>query len=195
MNRKSYEIATLLEQTFSSPTGLNTPFDITLIIQQICDYGAFFEMQPQRCRNLITAFGRLGGHVTGFMANNSSVSSGQIDIGAAYKGARFARFCNLYNIPIIFLEDTTGFLPGREQELAGIVQAGRVLMESIIDLRVPRINLIVRNAFGGAYAIWNSQHVGADLVLAYPTARIAVMGPAGKDFVYKDEIQHARKNT
>lgn len=193
VNRKSHEIATLLEQTFSSPTGLNTPFDITLIIQQICDYGAFFEMQPQRCRNLITAFGRLGGNVTGFMANNSSVSSGQIDIGAASKGARFARFCNLYNIPIIFLEDTTGFLPGSEQELAGIVQVGRSLMESIIDLRVPRINLIVRNAFGGAYAIWNSQHVGADLVLAYPTARVAVMGSAGKDFVYKNEIQNARK--
>ena len=150
-------------------------------------------MQGQRARNLITAFGRLNGYVTGFMANNSDESSGQIDIGAAYKGARFARFCNLYNIPMIFLEDTTGFLPGREQESLGIVQAGRILMESIIDLRVPRINLIVRNAFGGAYAIWNSQHVGADLVFAYPSARVAVMGPAGKEFVYKKEIQAARK--
>ena len=193
INRKTYEIDILLRRTFTSPTGFNTPFDMTLIIQQICDYGAFFEMQPQRARNLITAFGRLNGYVVAFMANNSAEASGQIDIPAAYKGARFARFCNLYNIPMIFLEDTTGFLPGREQESAGIVQAGRSLMEAIIDLRVPRINLIVRNAFGGAYAIWNSQQVGADLVLSYPTARVAVMGAAGKEFVYKKEIQAARK--
>ncbi len=193
IDRKTYEIEILLNKTLTSLTGFNTPFDMGLIIQQICDHGAFFEMQGQRARNLITAFGRLNGYVTGFMANNSDESSGQIDIGAAYKGARFARFCNLYNIPMIFLEDTTGFLPGREQESLGIVQAGRILMESIIDLRVPRINLIVRNAFGGAYAIWNSQHVGADLVFAYPSARVAVMGPAGKEFVYKKEIQAARK--
>ncbi len=193
IDRKTHEIEILLRRTFTSPTGFNTPFDITLIIQQICDHGVFFEMQPQRARNLITAFGRLGGYVVGFMANNSAESSGQIDIAASYKGARFTRFCNLYNIPVIFLEDTTGFLPGSEQEKAGIVQAGRALMESIIDLRVPRLNLIVRNAFGGAYAIWNSQHVGADLVFAYPTARVAVMGPAGKEFVYKKDIQAARK--
>ncbi len=193
IDRKTYEIDLLLNKTFTSPAGFNTPFDMTLIIQQLCDHGAFFELQPQRNRNLLTAFGRLGGHVVGFMANNSAESSGQIDIGAAYKGARFIRFCNLYNIPVIFLEDTTGFLPGREQESAGIVQAGRAIMDSIIDLRTPRLLLIVRNAFGGAYAIWNSHHVGADLVLTYPTARVAVMGPAGKEFVYKKEIQAARK--
>ncbi len=193
IERKTSEIDILLKKTFTSPSGFNTPFDITLIIQQLCDHGAFFEMQPQRNRNLVTAFGRLGGHVVGFMANNSAESSGQIDIGAAHKGARFVRFCNLYNIPVVFLEDTTGFLPGREQESNGIVQAGRALMDSIIDLRTPRILLMIRNAFGGAYAIWNSQHVGADMVLTYPTARVAVMGPAGKEFVYKKELQTARK--
>jgi acetyl-CoA carboxylase carboxyltransferase component len=192
IERKTNEIDILLKKTFTSPSGFNTPFDITLIIQQLCDHGAFFEMQPQRNRNLVTAFGRLGGHVVGFMANNSAESSGQIDIGAALKGARFVRFCNLYNIPVVFLEDTTGFLPGREQETNGIVQAGRALMDSIIDLRTPRILLMIRNAFGGAYAIWNSQHVGADMVLTYPTARVAVMGPAGKEFVYKKELQKAR---
>ena len=192
-NRKTYEIETLLQRTLNSPTGFNTPFDMTLIIQQICDHGSFFEVQAQRARNLISAFGRLDGHVIGFMAHNSAEASGQIDIDAAYKGARFTRFCNLYNIPMIFLEDTTGFLPGKEQESAGIVQAGRALMEAIIDLRVPRINLIVRNAFGGAYAIWNSQHIGADMVFAYPMARVAVMGPAGKEFVYKKETKEARK--
>lgn len=192
IERKTHEIDILLRRTFTSPSGFNTPFDMTLIIQQICDHGAFFEIQPQRARNLICAFGRLGGHVVGFMANNSAESSGQIDIKSAYKGARFTRFCNLYNIPMIFLEDTTGFLPGRDQESQGIVQSGRALLDAIIDLRTPRINLIVRNAFGGAYAVWNSHFVGADLVFAYPTARVAVMGPAGKEYVYKDEVQRAR---
>ncbi|MBX7056457.1 MAG: acetyl-CoA carboxylase carboxyltransferase subunit [Leptospirales bacterium] len=192
IDRKTYEIEILLRRTFTSPSGFNTPFDMTLIIQQICDHGAFFEIQPQRARNLICAFGRLNGHVVGFMANNSAEASGQIDIMSAYKGSRFVRFCNLYNIPVIFLEDTTGFLPGREQESNGIVQAGRALLDSIIDLRTPRILLIVRNAFGGAYAVWNSHFIGADLVFAYPTARVAVMGPAGKEYVYKEEMQAAR---
>ena len=111
------------------------------------------DLALQRARNTITAFGRLGGHVVGFVCNNSSVSSGQIDVDAAYKNARFIRFCNLYNIPVIFMEDTTGFLPGRDQESRGIVQAGRAMLDSIIDLRTPRLLLIIRNAFGGAYAV------------------------------------------
>lgn len=187
-DRFIYEEEILFRKTFNSPTGMNTPFDITLYIQNICDHGQYFEIQPQRSRNLVTAFGRLGGHVVGFVANNSAVSSGQIDIGAARKGTRFIRFCNVYNIPLIFLEDTTGFLPGKEQEQNGIVLEGRKLLDSIIDLRTPRLTLIIRNAFGGAYATFNSYHTGADMVFALPTARIAVMGPAGKDYVYKDEV-------
>lgn len=178
----------LFRRTFNSPTGMNSPFDVTLYLQQICDHGEFFEVQPQRARNLVTAFARIGGHVVGFVANNSAVSSGQIDIAAARKGTRFVRFCNLYNIPMIFLEDTTGFLPGRDQEAGGIVLEGRRLLDAIIDLRVPRITLIIRNAFGGAYASYNSYFTGASVVLTLPTARIAVMGPAGREFVYKDEI-------
>lgn len=178
----------LFRRTFNSPTGMNSPFDVTLYLQQICDHGEFFELQPQRARNLVTAFARIGGHVVGFVANNSAVASGQIDIAAARKGTRFVRFCNLYNIPMIFLEDTTGFLPGRDQETGGIVLEGRRLLDSIIDLRVPRITLIIRNAFGGAYASYNSYFTGASVVLTLPTARIAVMGPAGREFVYKDEI-------
>jgi acetyl-CoA carboxylase carboxyltransferase component len=187
VDRYTYEEDILFRKTFNSPTGMNTPFDITLYLQQICDHGEYFELQPQRARNMITAFGRIGGHVVGFLANNSAVSSGQIDIGAARKGTRFVRFCNLYNIPMIFLEDTTGFLPGKEQEHNGIVLEGRKLLDSIIDLRTPRMTLILRNAFGGAYASFNSYFTGADLVFALPTARIAVMGPAGKEYVYKDE--------
>ncbi|MEI1278149.1 carboxyl transferase domain-containing protein [Leptospira venezuelensis] len=192
-DRFIYEEEILFKKTFNSPTGMNTPFDITLYIQNICDHGQYFEIQPQRSRNLVTAFGRLGGHVVGFVANNSAVSSGQIDIGAARKGTRFIRFCNVYNIPLIFLEDTTGFLPGKEQEQHGIVLEGRKLLDAIIDIRTPRLTLIIRNAFGGAYASFNSYHTGADMVFALPTARIAVMGPAGKDYVYKDEINAIQK--
>ncbi|PJZ54965.1 acyl-CoA carboxylase subunit beta [Leptospira adleri] len=187
-DRFIYEEEILFKKTFNSPTGMNTPFDITLYLQNICDHGQYFEIQPQRSRNLVTAFGRIGGHVVAFVANNSAVSSGQIDINAARKGTRFIRFCNLYNIPIVFLEDTTGFLPGKEQEQNGIVLEGRKLLDSIIDIRTPRLTLIIRNAFGGAYACFNSYHVGADMVFALPTARIAVMGPAGKDYVYKDDV-------
>jgi len=189
VERFTIEEDILFRKTFNSPAGMNAPLDITLFLQQICDHGEYFELQPSRARNLITTFGRIGGHVVGFVANNSAVASGQIDIAAARKGTRFIRFCNLYNIPMIFLEDTTGFLPGTEQESGGIILEGRRFLDSIIDLRVPTITLIIRNAFGGAYASYNSHFVGADMVFTLPMARIAVMGPAGKDFVYKDEMR------
>jgi acetyl-CoA carboxylase carboxyltransferase component len=193
IDRFTYEEDILFRKTFTGPAGFNAPFDITLYLQQICDHGEYFEMQPLRARNLVTAFGRLGGHVVGFVANNSAVSSGQIDIAAARKGTRFIRFCNLYNIPMIFIEDTTGFLPGVSQEHNGIVLEGRRFLDSIIDLRTPRLTLIIRNAFGGAYASFNSCFTGADMVFALPTARIAVMGPAGREYVYKDEITAIQK--
>src|SRR6056297_2808655 len=192
LDRKTWEINTLLKKAFNSPTGFNTPFDVSIVIQQICDHGDYFEVQPDRAREVITAFGRLGGNVVGFVANNSAVSSGQIDCDSALKISRFVRFCNIYNIPLIFMEDTTGFLPGREQEARGIVQAGRSMLDSIVDVRTPRILLILRNAFGGAYASYNNYPTGADLVLALPTTRLAVMGPAGKEFVYKAELRKIR---
>ena len=167
---------------------------MSIIIQQICDHGDMLEVQATRARNTITAFGRLGGQVIGFVANNSAVASGQIDIDAAYKNARFIRFCNLYNILVLFIEDTTGFLPGRDQEERGIVQAGRAMLDSIIDLRTPRFLLILRNAFGGAYASFNNYPTGADLVIALPTTRVAVMGPAGVEFVYKSELKSIRSS-
>jgi acetyl-CoA carboxylase carboxyltransferase component len=192
VDRPTGEIDTLLRKAFNSPTGFNTPIDVSIILQQICDHGDYFELQPQRARNTITAFGRLGGHVVGFVCNNSAVASGQIDVDAAFKNSRFIRFCNLYNIPVIFMEDTTGFLPGRDQESRGIVQAGRAMLDSIIDLRTPRLLLIIRNAFGGAYAAFNCYATGADHVMALPTTRVAVMGPAGKEFVYKTEMRDMR---
>ncbi len=192
LERRTTEIETLLRKAFDSPTGFNTPLDVSIIIQQVCDHGDYFEIQPDRARNAITAFGRLNGNVVGFVANNSAVASGQIDVDAAYKIARFVRFCSIYNVPVIFMEDTTGFLPGREQESRGIVQAGRAMLDSIIDLRTPRILLIIRNAFGGAYAAFNSYATGADIVLALPTTRVAVMGTAGTAYVFKKELQDAR---
>ena len=194
IDRPTGEIDTLLRKAFNSPTGFNTPIDVRIILQQVCDHGDYFELQPQRAQNTITAFGRLGGHVVGFVCNNSSVASGQIDVDAALKNARFIRFCNLYNIPVIFMEDTTGFLPGRDQESRGIVQAGRAMLDSIIDLRTPRLLLIIRNAFGGAYAAFNCYVTGADHVMALPTTRVAVMGPAGKEFVYKSELRAIRQS-
>ncbi len=195
IDRKTLDINLLFAKAFNSPTGYNTPFDVSVIIQQISDHGDYFEIQPDRARNTITCFGRLGGHVVGFVANNSAVGSGQIDIDAAYKNARFIRFCNLYNIPVIFMEDTTGFLPGREQESRGIVQAGRAMLDAIIDLRTPRFLVLIRNAIGGAYASYNNYPTGADLVIALPTTRVAVMGPPGVEFVYKDELRAIRGAT
>lgn len=192
LDRKTWEINTLLKKAFNSPTGFNTPFDVSIMIQQICDHGDYFELQRDRAREAVTALGRLGGNVVGFVANNSAIASGQISVDSAYKIARFNRFCNIYNIPMIFMEDTTGFLPGREQEGRGIVQAGRAMLDSIVDIRTPRILLIIRNAYGGAYASYNNYPTGADLVLALPTTRLAVMGPAGKEFVYKDEVRKMR---
>jgi acetyl-CoA carboxylase carboxyltransferase component len=192
VDRKTWDIDLLFKKAFNSPTGFNTPFDVSIVIQQICDHGDYFEIQPDRARNTITCFGRLAGNVVGFVANNSAVGSGQIDIDAAYKNARFIRFCNLYNIPVIFMEDTTGFLPGKEQESGGIVQAGRAMLDAIIDLRTPRFLVLIRNAIGGAYASYNNYPTGADLVVALPTTRVAVMGPPGMEFVYKDELRALR---
>ncbi len=192
VTRKTWDLDILLKKAFNSPTGFNTPFDISVFIQQLCDHGDFLEVQAERARNTVCALGRMGGHVIGFVANNSAVASGQIDIDAAYKNARFIRFCNLYNIPVVFLEDTTGFLPGREQEGRGIVQAGRAMLDAIVDLRTPRFLVLVRNAFGGAYASYNNYPTGADFVVALPTTRVAVMGPAGVEYVYKDELRKLR---
>lgn len=194
VDRETWDIDILLKKAFNSPNGFNTPFDVSIIIQQLCDHGDYTEIQPERARNTICALGRIGGNVIGFVANNSAVSSGQIDIDAAFKNARFIRFCNLYNIPMIFMEDTTGFLPGREQESGGIVQAGRAMLDAIIDLRTPRFLVLIRNAFGGAYASYNNYPTGADLVIALPTTRVAVMGPAGVEFVYKKEIRAIRNS-
>ena len=194
IDRPTWEADILFKKAFNGPNGFNTPLEIGILVQQLCDHGDYLEIQPDRAANTLCALGRMGGQVIGFVANNSAVNSGQIDIEAAYKNARFIRFCNLYNIPMLFIEDTTGFKPGTEQEHGGVVQAGRAMLDAIIDLRTPRFLLIVRNAFGGAYASFNNYKLGADRVFALPTTRLAVMGPAGKTFVYKDELKAAQRD-
>jgi acetyl-CoA carboxylase carboxyltransferase component len=190
IDRFTLEEDILFRKTFDTAAGVSAPLDITLFLQQIVDHGEYFELQPARARNMITAFGRIGGHVVGFVANNSAVASGQIDVDAARKATRFIRFCNLYNVPMIFLEDVAGFTPGTEQESRGIILEGRRLLDAIIDLRVPSMTLIIRNAFGGAYAAYNSHFTGADAVFAMPMARIAVMDAGGgTQFMFKDEIR------
>ena len=191
-NRKTWDIDILLKKALNSSTGFNTPIDVSIMIQQLCDHGDYLEFQAKRARNTICAWGRLNGQVVGFVANNSAEASGQLDIEAAYKNARFIRFCNLYNIPMVFMEDTTGFKPGSEQETGGIVQAGRAMLDAIIDLRTPRLLVLIRNAFGGAYAAYNNYPTGADFVCALPTTRCAVMGPAGVEYVFKDDIRAIR---
>ncbi len=191
-DRATDAIGRLLGRAFDSPTGFNTPVESGIIVQQLCDHGDYLEIQPGRARNVITALGRMSGWVVGFVANNSAVASGQIDVDAAYKIARFVRFCNVYNIPVIFMEDTTGFLPGKDQESRGIVQAGRAMLDAIIDLRTPRFLVIIRNAYGGAYASFNNYATGADWVIGLPSTRVAVMGPAGVEFVYKAELRKIR---
>lgn len=186
--RACQDFARVLQRTIDSATGYNTPLDIAHLVADVVDDGVFHRFQPDRAQNTLCAFGRLEGHVVGFVANNSAVKSGQIDIEAAYKNARFIRFCNLYNIPLLFIEDTTGFLPGQDQESRGIVQAGRAMLDAIIDVRTPRILVVVRNAYGGAYASYNNYETGADWVIGLPTARIAVMGPVGRRFVYKKDL-------
>jgi acetyl-CoA carboxylase carboxyltransferase component len=190
LDRFTLEEDLLFRKTFDTPAGMSAPLDITLFLQQIVDHGEYFELQPARARNMITAFGRIGGHVVGFVANNSAVASGQIDVDAARKATRFIRFCNLYNIPMIFLEDVPGFMPGTDQEARGIILEGRRLLDAIVDLRVPRMTLIIRNAFGGAYAAYNSHFTGADAVFTMPMARIAVMDAGGgSQFVFRDELR------
>jgi len=193
-SRETWDIDILLKKAINSPTAFNTPFDVSIMIQQLVDHGDYLEFQPDRARNTICAWGRLNGHVVGFVANNSAEGSGQLDIEAAYKNARFIRFCNVYNIPMIFMEDTTGFKPGTEQEHGGIVQAGRAMLDAIIDLRTPRFLLLIRNAFGGAYASYNNYPTGADFVCALPTTRCAVMGSAGLEYVFKDEVRVIRSS-
>ncbi|MDD3471376.1 MAG: carboxyl transferase domain-containing protein, partial [Syntrophaceae bacterium] len=143
-------------------------------------------------RNIIVGFGRLGGKTIGLIANQPAVLAGVLDSNASAKGARFVRFCDAFNIPLICFVDVPGFMPGPEQEHGGIIRHGAKLLYAFIEATVPRITVVIRKAYGGAYIVMNSKHIGADINYAWPTAEIAVLGPRGAaEVIYRKDIQDA----
>lgn len=174
------------------PVNPNQPYDMKVLINSILDGAEFFETQSHFARNLIVGFGRLGGETIGLIANQPAVLAGVLDSNASAKGARFVRFCDAFNIPLICFVDVPGFMPGPEQEHGGIIRHGAKLLYAFIEATVPRITVVVRKAYGGAYIVMNSKHIGADINYAWPTAEIAVLGPRGAaEVIYRKEIQSA----
>ena len=172
------------------PANSNQPYDMKVLIHSILDGAEFFEIHAHFARNLIIGLGRLGGETIGLVANQPAVLAGVLDSDASVKGARFVRFCDAFNIPLICLVDVPGFMPGPEQEHGGIIRHGAKLLYAFIEATVPRITLVVRKAYGGAYIVMNSKHIGADINFAWPTAEIAVLGPRGAaEIIYRKEIQ------
>ncbi len=167
-------------------------FDVRRVIQQISDDNRFLEVQREFAPNIVVAFGRIGGVVVGYIANQPLVKAGALDIDASDKAARFIRFCNCFNIPIINLVDVPGFLPGVQQEQGGIIRHGAKMLFAYGSATVPKITLIMRKAYGGAYLAMCSRDMGADMVLAWPTAEIAVMGAEGAvNILYRKELSEA----
>ncbi|MEJ7761747.1 MAG: acyl-CoA carboxylase subunit beta [Thermomicrobiales bacterium] len=168
------------------------PYDMHDVLGEILDDGAFFELQAGHAANLLSGFGRLDGHVVGVVANQPMVLAGTLDIEASTKGARFVRLCDAFNIPLVTFVDVPGFLPGIEQEHRGIIRHGSKLLYAYAEATVPKLTVITRKAYGGAYVVMCSKHIGADLNLAWPTAEIAVMGPeAAVGLVFRREIAAA----
>lgn len=161
------------------PANPNKPYDMKELISKIVDEGDFFEIQPDFAKNIIVGFGRMQGSTVGFVANQPMVLAGCLDIDSAIKGARFVRFCDAFNIPIVTLVDVPGFLPGTSQEYNGIIKHGAKLLFAYAEATVPKVTLITRKAYGGAYDVMASKHLRGDVNYAWPTAEIAVMGPKG----------------
>ena len=172
------------------PAESRLPYDIKEIIRRVVDEGYFLEVQEHFARNLIVGFARLGGQSVGVVANQPAVLAGCLDINASVKGARFVRFCDAFNIPLITFEDVPGFLPGTEQEFGGIIRHGAKLLYAFAEATVPKITVITRKAYGGAYCVMASKHIRTDMNYAYPTAEIAVMGPEGAvNVLHRRELQ------
>ena len=171
------------------PDNSNKPYDMKEVIGHIVDDGDFFEIQPHFAQNILIGFARLNGRSVGIVANQPAVLAGALDIKASLKAARFVRFCDCFNIPVITFEDVPGFLPGVAQEHNGLIREGAKLLYAYCEATVPKITVITRKAYGGAYCVMNSKHIRGDLNLAWPSAEIAVMGPdAAVNIIYRDEI-------
>ncbi|MDP9160786.1 MAG: acyl-CoA carboxylase subunit beta [Acidobacteriota bacterium] len=175
------------------PEQSNQPYDIKDVIHSVVDDGYFFEVQEHYAKNIIVGFARLNGRSVGIVANQPAFLAGTLDINASVKGARFVRFCDCFNIPLIVFEDVPGFLPGTTQEYGGIIKHGAKLLFAFAEATVPKITVITRKAYGGAYCVMASKHIRTDVNYAWPTAEIAVMGPEGAvDIVYKRELDKAK---
>jgi propionyl-CoA carboxylase beta chain len=175
---------------FLIPENPNESYDMKVLIESILDGAEFLEIQPLYARNILCGFGRLGGQTIGLVANQPAVLAGALDNNASFKAARFVRFCDAFNIPLICLVDVPGFMPGPEQEQGGIIRHGAKLLYAFIEATVPRITVIVRKAYGGAYVVMNSKHIGCDINYAWPSAEIAVMGAKGAaEVIYRKDIQ------
>ncbi len=171
------------------PDNSNRPYDMRDVITRVVDHGTFYEVHEQFAANILVGFARLGGHSVGLVANQPSVLAGVLDIDSSDKGARFVRFCDAFNIPIVVFEDVPGFLPGVAQEHGGIIRHGAKLLYAFAEATVPKVTVITRKAYGGAYDVMNSKHIRGDINLAWPQAEIAVMGPKGAvEVLFRKEI-------
>ena len=175
------------------PDDANKPYDIKDVIRPIMDGGQFFEIHENYAQNIVVGFARLGGHSVGIVANQPAVLAGVLDIDASEKGARFVRFCDSFNIPIITFEDVPGFLPGTNQEHHGIIRSGAKLLYAYCEATVPKLTVVTRKAYGGAYCVMSSKHIRSDINLAWPSAEIAVMGPDGAvNIIFRKELEKAK---
>ncbi|GAB4409305.1 MAG: acyl-CoA carboxylase subunit beta [Anaerolineae bacterium] len=174
------------------PGDPSKPYDMKEVIRLIVDEGRFFEIHEHYAQNIVVGFARLGGYSVGIVANQPAVLAGVLDIKASEKAARFIRFCDCFNIPIITFEDVPGFMPGVAQEHGGIIRAGAKLLYAYCEATVPKITVVTRKAYGGAYCVMNSKHIRSDLNLAWPTAELAVMGPEGAvNIIFRQELANA----
>jgi propionyl-CoA carboxylase beta chain len=175
------------------PAQSNQPYDMKDVIHAVVDDGYFFEVQEQYAKNIVVGFARLDGRSVGIVANQPAMLAGTLDINASIKGARFVRFCDCFNIPLVTFEDVPGFLPGTAQEYGGIIKHGAKLLFAFAEATVPKVTVITRKAYGGAYCVMASKHIRTDVNYAWPTAEIAVMGPEGAvDIVYKRELDQVK---
>jgi propionyl-CoA carboxylase beta chain len=174
------------------PDNPNKPYDMKEVISRIVDHGDFFEIQEHFAQNILIGFARFDGQAVGIVAQQPNVLAGVLDIDASVKGARFVRFCDCFNLPIVTLEDVPGFLPGVGQEHHGIIRHGAKLLFAYCEATVPKITVITRKSYGGAYCVMSSKHIRGDLNYAWPTAEVAVMGPDGAvNIVMKREIDQS----
>ena len=174
------------------PENPNKPYDMKRVIHSVVDGGDFFEVHEHYAENIIVGFARMDGRPVGVVANQPSVLAGVLDNDASVKGARFVRFCDAFNIPLLVFEDVPGFLPGTAQEWGGIIKNGAKLLFAFCEATVPKITVITRKAYGGAYDVMNSKHIRGDMNFGWPTAEIAVMGPKGAvEIIFKKEIEKA----